>query len=83
MGDCNTRGLVFTANWHKSGLPYLAGTIMPRNWQFAMKWLPNIRSVKNKHDFFYIASHNGFYDLLISVMGIQIRILSDPDPWKS
>jgi hypothetical protein len=41
----NTRGLVIPANCHKSALPHFAGTITPRNWQFAVKWRPNRRSV--------------------------------------
>jgi hypothetical protein len=40
--DCvraaNTRGLVFTANCHKSALlSHFAGTLIPRNGQFAKK----------------------------------------------
>jgi hypothetical protein len=38
--------LVFTANCQKSALPLIAGTIMPQNKHFAVKWRPNRRIVE-------------------------------------
>jgi hypothetical protein len=67
----NTSCLDFSANCHKSALPNFVRIIMPRNWQFAVKWRPNRSSVKRT------------WVSLLPVHRITVFTISSYQCWKS